>query len=202
MAIQTSEDHPLGGGYVYRGSRYHQCIRITMSYSYLSFIASIVCRVSLLIAKRKTKTNFEEKLTSIEEKNINLYRTTLHTPYPNQMSDPNKKLEQLSLQFSNHQQSLNDLITSRSTLETQLQENKIVEQELAELSTSTDKIYKLTGPVLLPQEFHEAKLNVDKRIEFILEEIKRVEKKIDNEEVEMDKIRSELIAFRTQHAQA
>lgn len=113
------------------------------------------------------------------------------------MSDLNKKLETLSLQFSNHQQSLNDLISSRSTLETQLQENKIVEQEFTQLSES-DKIYKLTGPILLPQDYNEASMNVNKRIEFIQGEIERVENKIGVEESEMEKIRGELIALRTQ----
>ncbi|KAI5969715.1 YKE2 [Candida margitis] len=115
------------------------------------------------------------------------------------MSDLNKKLETLSLQFSNHQSSLNDLIASRSTLETQYQENKIVEQEFTNLSES-DKIYKLTGPVLLPQDYAEASMNVNKRIEFITGEIKRVETKIEVEEGEMEKIRGEIIALRTQQS--
>ncbi|KAG5420829.1 YKE2 [Candida metapsilosis] len=113
------------------------------------------------------------------------------------MSDLNKKLETLSLQFSNRQQTLNDFITSRSTLETQLQENKIVQDEFSQLSQQ-DKIYKLTGPILLPQDYVEASMNVDKRIEFIEGEIKRVESKIDSEEGELEKIRGELIALRTQ----
>ncbi|KAI5957860.1 YKE2 [Candida theae] len=113
------------------------------------------------------------------------------------MPDLNKKLENLSLQFSNDQQTLNDLITSRSTLETQLQENKIVQAEFAQLSAS-DKIYKLTGPILLPQDYNEASMNVDKRIEFIEGEIERVETKIGQKEGDLEKIRAELVALRTQ----
>lgn len=103
--------------------------------------------------------------------------------------------EKLSLQFSAQQNNVNDFISARQQLETQLQENKIVLAEFDNLNESS-KIYKLTGPVLLPQEYGEAKLNVTKRLEFIEGEIKRVESKIADEEAAMEKTRDELLAIR------
>lgn len=104
--------------------------------------------------------------------------------------------EKLSLQFSGQQNSLNELVSARQQLETQLQENKIVMAEFEHLNDSS-KIYKLTGPVLMPQEYGEAKLNVGKRLEFIEGEIKRVESKIAEEEAGMEKTRDQLLAIRS-----
>ncbi|KAI5961903.1 YKE2 [Candida pseudojiufengensis] len=112
------------------------------------------------------------------------------------MTDVNKNLENLSLKFSEHQQNINDLINSRSKLETQYQENKIVNEEFQQLDEST-KIYKLIGPILLPQDYTEASSNVTKRIEFIEGEIKRVETKIENEEKTIENIRNEIIKLRS-----
>lgn len=105
--------------------------------------------------------------------------------------------EKLSLEFSNAQGTLNELMTARSTLETQYQENKIVLNEFDNLNEDS-KIYKLTGPILMPQEYDEAKLNVTKRIEFIEGEIKRVETKIGDEEKKIEATREKLIAIRSQ----
>ncbi|CAG90318.1 DEHA2G07106p [Debaryomyces hansenii CBS767] len=105
--------------------------------------------------------------------------------------------EKLSLEFSNSQGTLNELMTARSTLETQYQENKIVLNEFDNLNEDS-KIYKLTGPILMPQEYGEAKLNVTKRIEFIEGEIKRVETKIGDEEKKIEATREKLIAIRSQ----
>ncbi|RCK66073.1 Prefoldin subunit 6 [Candida viswanathii] len=113
------------------------------------------------------------------------------------MSDLKQQFETLSMNFNTHQTQLNDLISSRSKLETQYQENKIVKQEFESLDEDS-KIYKLTGPILLPQDFSEAKMNVNKRIEFIEGEIKRVETKIESEEKELEDTRSKLIAVRSQ----
>lgn len=88
-------------------------------------------------------------------------------------------------------------MTARSTLETQYQENKIVLNEFDNLNEDS-KIYKLTGPILMPQEYGEAKLNVTKRIEFIEGEIKRVETKIGDEEKKIEATREKLIAIRSQ----
>lgn len=56
----------------------------------------------------------------------------------------------------------------------QLNENEMVQKELS-LLDSDSKVFKLIGPVLVPQDLVEAKSNVDKRLEYINSEIKRLE---------------------------
>lgn len=75
------------------------------------------------------------------------------------------------------QRALQGLIQSRTRLETQFQENKIVKEEFESLS-SDSSVYKLVGPVLLKQDKEEAEDNVGKRLEFITSEIEKVEKNI------------------------
>ncbi|ODV79621.1 Prefoldin [Suhomyces tanzawaensis NRRL Y-17324] len=111
------------------------------------------------------------------------------------MSDIKQEFEKLSMEFSNQQNNLNELITARSQLETQYQENKIVLAEFEKLNDDS-KIYKLTGPILLPQDYAEAKMNVTKRIEFIEDEIKRVETKVTDEEKRIEKTRDGILAVR------
>lgn len=112
------------------------------------------------------------------------------------MSDPKQQFEKLSLEFSNQQTTLNDLISSRSKLETQFQENKIVMEEL-NLLNDESKIFKLTGPILMPQDYSEAKLNVSKRIEFIEDEISRIEKKIEDNQKSIEKTRDTILELRS-----
>lgn len=113
------------------------------------------------------------------------------------MADVKLQFEQLSLAFSSQQNNLGDLSEARSKLEVQYQENKMVLEEFDVLNDES-KIYKLTGPVLMPQEFGEAKMNVSKRIEFIQAEIKRVEEKIQNEQKLMEETRGKLLQVRSQ----
>lgn len=80
------------------------------------------------------------------------------------------EFEQISLEFNKLQTELQELLSSRQQLETQFQENSIVLNEFKALEGDA-KIYKLTGPVLLPQDKNEANLNVEKRIEFIKSEM-------------------------------
>lgn len=107
-----------------------------------------------------------------------------------------EEIEKVSLAFSNAQTQLSELIAARQQLETQYQENKIVLQEFDHLNEDS-KIYKLTGPVLMPQDYKEAQLNVTKRIEFIQDEIKRAESKIKEKEKEMENARNALVKIRS-----
>lgn len=69
-------------------------------------------------------------------------------------------------------------------------------QEFSQLQEDA-KIYKQIGPVLVPQDKHEATTNVKKRLEFINSEIKRVEGQIANSQKTMETKRNELIELRT-----
>ncbi|KWU43325.1 Prefoldin [Rhodotorula sp. JG-1b] len=68
-------------------------------------------------------------------------------------------------------------VEARQLLDAQKTENEAVKKELASL-TEQNKVYKLVGPVLMKQEQSEAKHNVDKRLEWINDEIKRAEAKL------------------------
>lgn len=89
------------------------------------------------------------------------------------------------------QKKLQDLLQSRTTLETQYQENKIVKEELDTLDLSSN-VYKLMGPVLLKQDKEEAEDNVSKRIDFITAEIEKIEKSIKTTQAKMQSLRSSL----------
>jgi len=61
-----------------------------------------------------------------------------------------------------------------STAGTQILENEMVLKEL-ELLEEDSSVYKLIGPVLVKQELVEVKNNVTKRVEFIKNDISRLE---------------------------
>ncbi|KAK9388775.1 Prefoldin [Lipomyces mesembrius] len=105
--------------------------------------------------------------------------------------------EKITEEFRNTQSDLSSYIEARQKLESQLQENKIVQKEFSILDDHS-KIYKLIGPVLVPQEKGEAVMNVDKRLEFIESEIKRIEGQINDTRAKSDKKRAELISFQAQ----
>ncbi|KAK9236324.1 Prefoldin [Lipomyces kononenkoae] len=105
--------------------------------------------------------------------------------------------EKLSEEFRKTQSDLSTYIEARQKLESQLQENKIVQKEFSILDDGS-KIYKLIGPVLLPQDKDEAVMNVDKRLEFIESEIKRIENQINDTRAKSEKKRAELISFQAQ----
>ncbi|KAG7868178.1 hypothetical protein KL918_001836 [Ogataea parapolymorpha] len=102
-------------------------------------------------------------------------------------------MEDLSKQYTKLQAELTELVRARQKLETQFQENKIVKQEFDTLDDDA-KIYKLVGPVLLPQDNAEANLNVDKRIEFISSDIKRVEEKIQQHQQDLSKLQGVIMS--------
>lgn len=115
------------------------------------------------------------------------------------MADIKQQFESLLMEFTKQLSQLNELADARSQLETQYQENKIVLEEFDHLNEDS-KIYKMTGPVLMPQDYAEAKMNVTKRIEYIQGEIKRVEEKIETTQLEMETTRSKLLQVRSQMA--
>lgn len=111
------------------------------------------------------------------------------------MAAVQQKLEQLSQDYSTKQTLLTNNYSSRSTLENQLQENLLVQQEFSKLKDDA-KIYKLTGPILLPNDLTDAKSNVEKRLDFIKSEIERVESLIEQGEKDLDELKIELVKAR------
>ncbi|KAK5779401.1 tubulin-binding prefolding complex subunit YKE2 PWA37_004277 [Arxiozyma heterogenica] len=104
-------------------------------------------------------------------------------------------MSEITAKYQKIQSELEDFILARQKLETQLQENKIVQEEFNSLKDDS-KIYKLTGNVLLPVETSEANMNVQKRLEFINQEIERCENNIKTKQEELEKARSQLVQSR------
>ncbi|CAG8950934.1 hypothetical protein HYFRA_00003151 [Hymenoscyphus fraxineus] len=87
---------------------------------------------------------------------------------------------------------LQNHVNSRQKLESQQQENRAVQKEFSGLKDDAN-IYKMVGPVLLKQDKTEAVLAVDGRLEYIENEIKRVEKQIKDTEDKSDAVRAQII---------
>lgn len=104
--------------------------------------------------------------------------------------------EQVSQKYASLQNELEDLVVMRQKLETQFQENRIVDDEFLRLKPET-QVYKLTGGVLLPVEQDEAKNNVQKRLEFIEGEIKRCEGNLKSKQMELESAKTELLKLRS-----
>lgn len=92
------------------------------------------------------------------------------------------------------QRELNQAMVELQKLEVQFQESRIVKEEFDKLGDDA-KIYKLIGPVLVPQEKFEADANVEKRLEFITTQKKQAEGKI---EALQKKMQAEQISLREQ----
>ncbi|KAJ1725058.1 Prefoldin subunit 6 [Coemansia erecta] len=89
-----------------------------------------------------------------------------------------KTLETQTMALQALQSELATLVASRQKLDSQLQENELVDQEFKTMDDNA-RVYKMIGPVLVPQEKTEAEANVEKRLEYIRSETARVEKRIE-----------------------
>lgn len=83
-----------------------------------------------------------------------------------------KKLEDESEVYKKLQKEISKTNVRRSQLDSQLNENNLVKTEM-DLLEESDVVYKLIGPALIRQDLVEAKSSVEKRIEYISNEIKR-----------------------------
>ncbi|PWA00543.1 hypothetical protein BB558_003406 [Smittium angustum] len=88
-----------------------------------------------------------------------------------------RTLELESIELRKLQTEYSKLIENHQKLTSQFQENELVQKEFNLLNDNA-KIFKLIGPVLVPQDKEEATLNVEKRIEYIKEELNRVDQRI------------------------
>ncbi|CAG9862182.1 unnamed protein product, partial [Phyllotreta striolata] len=142
--------------------------------------------VELFIANRnfhilQTNTFF----SLVHSAPINLLKTF-------KMSDDiQRKLQNELDNFKKTQKELQKTIQSRQQLDSQLNENELVKQEL-ELLPSDGKVYKSVGPVLIKTDLVEAKQNVTKRMEYISKELKRIDDIIGGLENKQDTHRESL----------
>lgn len=85
-----------------------------------------------------------------------------------------KKLQKELENFNSVQKEYHKAVAQKQQLDSQLNENKAVKEELALLKKDAE-VYKLIGPVLVKQDTEEARQNVAKRMEYISKEIKRTD---------------------------
>ena len=83
--------------------------------------------------------------------------------------------------FRRLQEELQELQGDLQTVAAQETENDIVKQELALLSDPA-VVYKMIGPVLIKQDLDDAQQTVNKRLEFIRDEKKKMMRKIDEKQ--------------------
>ncbi|CEF68963.1 Prefoldin subunit 6 [Strongyloides ratti] len=126
------------------------------------------------------------------------------------MAGNQKRLEELQTileeqvkKFETMQKERDINITKRQQLEAQLTENQMVQKEFKLLSDDA-AVYKLIGQALIKQDLNESKDNIEKRLEYIGGEIKRVEKyleempeKLKNQQDEIKKTQTMIGAIRT-----
>ncbi|XP_070581941.1 prefoldin subunit 6-like [Ptychodera flava] len=114
-----------------------------------------------------------------------------------------KQLQEELDKLKNVQKDYQKSLGNRQKLESQKNENKMVEEELNRLDGSAD-VYKMLGPVLIKQDLEEAKQNVAKRMEYITGELKRTDDIIKDLETKQDTHRETLgkIQQKFQQAQA
>ena len=98
------------------------------------------------------------------------------------------------------QGSLQKLMDGRAALQTQMHENDMVKAEFKLLEDDAN-VYKLVGPVLVKQDLQEARANVDKRIDYIKEELVRVDGQTKETEKKMEAQRNKVMAFQQQQQQ-
>ncbi|KAG1669046.1 hypothetical protein FOA52_003964 [Chlamydomonas sp. UWO 241] len=88
--------------------------------------------------------------------------------------------QELSREVENYktlQGEIQRYITTHSQLQSQVNENEMVLEELTRLSDDAN-VFKMIGPALVRQDLVEAKSNVNKRIEYIKGEINRMDTNI------------------------
>ncbi|KAF2859563.1 Prefoldin beta-like protein [Piedraia hortae CBS 480.64] len=109
-------------------------------------------------------------------------------------------LQTKSEEFNTLQNEQSNLIQARSKLDSQRQENLSVQNEFNGLNEEA-KVFKLVGPVLLKQDLDEAKTTVSGRLEFIGNEIKRVEREIEGNKEKSETLRGEIMSLQAQQQQ-
>ncbi|KAJ2598751.1 Prefoldin subunit 6 [Coemansia sp. RSA 1722] len=102
-----------------------------------------------------------------------------------------KALETQTMALQALQSELAKIVVNRQKLDSQLQENELVHKEFEHLNDDT-RVYKMIGPVLVPQDKEEAKANVEKRLEYINDEITRADQKVEQLSKEQEKASVEL----------
>ncbi|KAH8372136.1 hypothetical protein KR093_010141 [Drosophila rubida] len=108
-----------------------------------------------------------------------------------------KKMQGEVDSYQNLQKACVKVVKQRALLESQLNENKCVMDELNLLGPD-NKVYKLFGPVLVKQELEDSRQNVGKRIEYISKELKSSTDTLEGMEKDMLKHREAVAKYQQQ----
>ncbi|KAG7250451.1 hypothetical protein CRUP_029026 [Coryphaenoides rupestris] len=112
-----------------------------------------------------------------------------------------KKLQSELEKYKVMQKDVSKSMSARQKLEAQVTENNIVKEEL-DLLDSGNTVYKLIGPVLVKQDFDEAKATVAKRLEYINGEIQRYETLLEKMEKMSEQQREILASLQQEYQKA
>eukprot|EP00656_Telonema_subtile_P048039 TRINITY_DN5630_c0_g1_i2.p1 TRINITY_DN5630_c0_g1~~TRINITY_DN5630_c0_g1_i2.p1 ORF type:complete len:138 (+),score=56.03 TRINITY_DN5630_c0_g1_i2:145-558(+) len=93
--------------------------------------------------------------------------------------------------YQDGQQVLASLQTQRQQLTEQISENAMVQAEL-KLLEGSDEVFKLVGPVLVPQDQAEAKANVEKRISYMKTEMEKCDKRLEEKQAELEELQQKI----------
>lgn len=99
-------------------------------------------------------------------------------------------MQNIAQEIQQTQREYSQAMMELQQLEIQFQESTIVKDEFSKLGDDS-KIYKLIGPVLVPQDKMEADTNVEKRLEFITSQKSQAESKIEKLRERMQKLQIE-----------
>ncbi|ALC44643.1 CG7770 [Drosophila busckii] len=108
-----------------------------------------------------------------------------------------KKMQTEVEAYQGLQKSCVKVVKQRAMLESQLNENKCVLDEL-NLLGADNKVYKLFGPVLVKQELEDSRQNVGKRIEYISKELNSSNNTLESMEKDMHKHREAVSKYQQQ----
>ncbi|PRP86053.1 hypothetical protein PROFUN_05824 [Planoprotostelium fungivorum] len=110
------------------------------------------------------------------------------------------RLEAELKEFRSLQKQIGNYQNSRAQYLTQVNENDMVKKEL-ELVEADGEIFKLIGPALIKQEKTEALSNVNKRLEFIKGELKKVDTTIGDLEKKSEDKKNKVMELQQQMQQ-
>ena len=119
--------------------------------------------------------------------NINYILMEIYRDYENEINDINKITKGKYIFIIDIQKIKENI----QNYEHKKNENEMVRNELLFLEEG-DVVYKLVGPILVKENHEEAKLNVEKRIEFITKEIQKQEKIFKDSETTIDNKRKKV----------
>merc|ERR1712113_441131 len=103
---------------------------------------------------------------------------------PVEKEGPKERLEKELEKFKGLQETLQKSYEGRMGLIAQQQESQLVKEEFENLEEGAI-VYKLVGPVMVKQAPDDAKVNVEKRLEYIGGELERSNKIIEDGEKEV-----------------